>query len=369
VLHDAARELRLAELREEEAALAAAVGGRLPREPRFSVRRVALSLAEGSALNDYGLTEHEQKILRAAALAAGEPHAGGYHWIPWSGLTKPLGREAVVRAMSVVPGSKGGYMVGVQQGPMADALRGDSAIIAAGATVREGLTDNVVGSRVGSVGTNVVWLAEGAAPGSDDDSVLGQVSLTPREVMAKTDVSLQLLRSPNAEGDIRTLLTGDVGEAIDVAFVSGAGGAQPVGIMNTTGVVAVSGTALSWATVADMRKTALNAGADEEDLFFLAAPDTQKILSTREKSTGSGFIWANGMIDGIPATATKHVTNGALICGVASQILIGSWGPGLKFAISPSSGFNQARVALRITMRLDVTVLQPSSFSIATSVT
>jgi HK97 family phage major capsid protein len=331
--------------------------------PRVRLAAVIRALAD-PARHDHLLSGHERGVLKTASLAAGEAQQGSSGWLPWATFAN--------RAMGSVPGSTGGYAVGVQLGPFADALRGSSVVVASGAHVLEGLSTGVAIPRAVSGGSNAQWVAEGAAPSADDDPALGQASLAPRLVIAKTNVSEQLLRSPAAESAIRSMLINDVGEAIDVAACSGPGGAAPLGITRMPGVASVSGTSLAWSTIADMRKTLLDNGANEGDLFFLAAPDVQKILSAREKGTaGTGLplIWSNGTIDGIRATATKHVPNGTLILGTASNLWIGSFGPGLEVAASNSSGFNTAQVALRVTARLDVTTPRPDGFIIATAVT
>lgn len=270
--------------------------------------------------------------------------------------------------MTTTPGSAGGFASDSGVGELAEALRADSAIVATGATVYDNLQSVFAVPREAGKAT-AYWVAEGVPPPAESDPTLGLASVVQRTLIARTALPVQLLRQSSAELVIRRLLTRSVGEALDAAAISGTGGAQPLGIINTPGVAAASGTALSYATIAAQIEVLMLAGARAGDLFALAGPTAAKILSTRERATGSGFILDGGRIANVPCTVSANVPASALILGVAAQLAIASWGPGISVRTNESSGFNTASVDLRVSIDADVTVLQPAAFVVFATVT
>lgn len=264
-------------------------------------------------------------------------------------------------------GPKGGYLLGGDVGPMAAALRGSSIAVALGARTISGLTNQVEVPSETATGTSQ-WVAGHTAPTSDAEPTLGAVSLSPRVNVTRLNVSLQLLRSAAGSAYAPQIVLANAGEALDKAIISGAGGVEPVGILKSQGITTVSGTTISWATISGMRKTALDAGADEASLVWLAAPNVQNILAAREKAAGSGFIWANGAIDGIKAVATKRVPDNHLLLVPMNRVLIGGFGPGPTVETSASVGFNTASVGLRLVLTADVALLNPGAVVVSTTV-
>lgn len=150
---------------------------------------------------------------------------------------------------------------------------------------------------------------------------------------------------------LRAQVLSAVGELLDIAFLNGAGGSQPLGLLNTPGINTQSGTSLAHAGLLAMKQKALTAGG-------------------RERSTGGGrFLWDDGYILGGPASATKNAPVGALTVGDFSSAVVGVFGPGIRVDIGPSQDFNNAGLAARVVFLTDVVFPQPSAFTVATSVT
>ena len=310
------------------------------------------------------LPERELSAINIWSRASGEiGGAGERAYIGWGAL-------AQYRTMSAQPGSKGGYAIGTEVGPMVDALLGPSIAIALGAATMSGLVDDVTLPSEGDASGGAWWVAPAAAPSADADLVVGQLSATPRVGIGRVDVSEQLMKQSNASAAVGRAILRKLGYLIDTAVIAGPGGAAPLGLMNVPGTTPQSGTSLSWAGVRAMRKASLNAGADEASLVWLASPDAQEVLTGREKSTGSGFIWADGKIDGIKAVSTKRVPNGTLLLVPMDAITIASWGAGPTVEVGrPVGGLEALKLALRVMGFFDVVVGNPGAVSITRSVT
>jgi HK97 family phage major capsid protein len=328
---------------------------RMPKEdPPFDLR--ALVLAQ---FDRRPFPEREYNMCRIWSKAAGEDsYLPSRNYVGWGALS---------RAMSAALGPKGGYLIGADVAPMADALRGSSIAVALGALTLSGLLNNVTIPRETATGASS-WVASNTAPGSDAEPTIGSISVTPKINVAIINTSLRLLRSEAGQQYLPRSVLANAGDAIDKAIISGAGGAEPLGILKTPGVTPVSGTSISWSTLSGMRQTSLEAGADEASLVWLASPNVAKILQNREKATGSGFIWSEGQIDGLRAVATRRVPDGALLLVPMNTIAIAGFGPGPSVEVSESSGFNSLQVALRVLSTVDVAVLNPTACVVSTTV-
>jgi HK97 family phage major capsid protein len=105
-----------------------------------------------------------------------------------------------MRAMATSPGSKGGYMVNVENMGFIDILRNRSVAMRMGCRQLQGLTGNVVFPRQTGKST-VTWQGGEGTSVTATDQTLGQLSMTPKTAIIVTDVSEQFLRqaSPSAE--------------------------------------------------------------------------------------------------------------------------------------------------------------------------
>ncbi len=320
--------------------------------PAVSLRNIT---AHAAALEPLG--DAERELRRLMELRAGARFTGET-LVPWALLS---------RTLTTAAGASGGYAAGASLMPMHDALRGDSAILAAGAKAYDGLVDAVLVPRLAGTPT-MNWVAEAAA-GTEAAPTLGSVSATPRTLVGIIPVSVQLLRMSSAESVLRDMLRRGAAQALDAAAVAGTGGAQPLGIINTPDVGTASGTGLSYAGIWAQVEALLTAGAMAGELFALAGPTAGRILATRERAAGSGYILDGGRIGNVPCTVTPSVPASTLVLGVASQLAVCSWGRGLEIRASQSTGFNTASVDVRVKADLDIAVLDPSAFVVFPTVT
>jgi HK97 family phage major capsid protein len=295
--------------------------------------------------------------------------------IPSEILQRPLGVAAATRAMGTQPGSKGGYMVNVDNMGFIDILRNRSVAMAMGARNLPGLQGNVMFPRqTGKV--TVTWQAGEGTSITAADQALGQLSMTPKTCIAITDVSEQLLRqaSPSAEAFVMADLAADVAiDGIDAAVINGTGGAQPLGIKNTTGIT--SGQDAATATYAKILAFVSTAGALNAIRGrpgFVTTTAGAAVLMQKQRFTSTDTpVWEGNMMDGtlvgFNAMSSEQLASGNLIFGSWDEVVIGDWGVLELATDNGGTRFNQAQVGIRAMWMVDVLVRYPQAFVVSTN--
>lgn len=327
--------------------------------PPFSLVRLLRAHAERKPL-----TGREEAVTRAAAVTLAQEFDSYRNWIPFNAIS--------VRTMGSTPGASGGYLVGTDVVDPVDALRPWSVVASAGAEMMPGMRSNAAIPRTGTSPT-ITWIGESSAATSESPPTLGIESLSPKTAVGFVKISLQLLRQGEAaERFLRAMLLRAAGEAIDVAYFSGAGGVAPLGLHGHAGIGTQSGASLAHAGLLTMRQKALTAGAREAALQWVGPPAVQELLGARVRetgATGSGrFLWDDNGILGKPAQATKNSPASTLTIGDFSTSVVGVWGPGIRIDIDPSQDFNSAGLVARVMVLCDVAFPQPAAFTVATSI-
>ena len=296
--------------------------------------------------------------------------------IPAEILQRPLGQGAEQsRAMATQPGSKGGFMVGVQNMGFIDILRNRSVAMNMGTRVLSGLQGNVTFPRqTGKV--TVTWQGGDGASITAADQALGQLSMTPKTCIAITDVSEQLLAqaSPSAEAFVMADLANDVAiDGVDNAVINGTGGAQPLGIKNTTGIT--SGQDASSATYAKVLAFPSTAGGLNairgNPGWVTNTAGAAKLMQVARFSNTDTPVWEGNMMDGtlvgFRSMSSEQLASGNLIFGSWDEIIIGEWG---VLELSMDSGgtrFNTAQVGIRAMWMVDVLLRYPQCFVVSTN--
>lgn len=296
-----------------------------------------------------------QEIERESNTAA---HTGNSLLVPTALLRRDL---------TAANAAAGGYMVGTELGGAFDVLRARSVALRLGAEILPGLTGNTTFAKV-TTGASSYWLPAESTQITESTPTLGQLSLTPKTCGAFLEVSRALLKvAPLADRVIARDLGGALAAAVDTAVIAGSGASgQPTGIINTEGVSTVTGTSLAWGGVLDF---VVNAGtANSECTGFTTTPAIYKLLASREKAAGSGFIADGGMIDGKPLLHSTGVPTDTLIGGPWNDVLIGEWGV-LEISSDAFTKFSTAIVGVRAFWTVDVGILRPAAFSVAGSIT
>jgi len=292
--------------------------------------------------------------------------------IPAEVLQRPLG-EAAVRAMATTPGAKGGYLVNVTNMGFIDILRNRSVAMAMGARVLSGLVGNVTFPRqTGKV--TVTWQGGEGTSITAADQALGQLSMTPKTCIAITDVSEQLLAqsSPSAEAFVMADLASDVAiDGVDAATINGTGGAQPLGIKNTTGVTTgQDAAAATYAKVLAFVSTAGSANAIRGNPGWVTNTAGAAVLMQKQRFSSTDTpLWEgnmlNGSVVGFNAMSSEQLASANLIFGSWDELVIGEWG---VLELSMDNGgtrFNQAQVGIRAMWMVDVLLRYPQAFVVS----
>jgi hypothetical protein len=82
-----------------------------------------------------------------------------------------------------------------------------------------------------------------------------------------------------------------------------------------------------------------------------------------------GFVWDDDRVASRPGYVSTDVPAGALICGAFEAIWVGLWGAGFTFSVDPFTSFRTGVLSARVLVDMDVVVLHPAAFNVATSVT
>ena len=279
------------------------------------------------------------------------------------------------RALSTSPGSKGGYAVGADIVGFVDGLTNVSACFKFGAQRIQNLQSNAVLVKE-TTGPTVTWQGPNGTSISPVDPGFTQLTGTPHTAIGMHELSEQLLdqMSPVTKAGALRGLSLSMGVAVDQAMQAGVGGAQPLGTTNTPNINTVVGTSIDRAKVIDMQTQANNSNAIilPEAQGYLCPPAVAALLAGRQQFTGvDSPLWqgsiAQGMVAGVPAMSSKSMSASTLLFGDFSQIMLVEFGP-LQIAVNVSD-FNKATVAIRALWMVDVIVLEPKAFTLATAVT
>ncbi|MCC7203117.1 MAG: phage major capsid protein [Nitrospirae bacterium] len=274
------------------------------------------------------------------------------------------------RDLSKGTASAGGYLVATETPEAVDILRPWSVTARAGITVETGLIGDQAIPKTTTKATPY-WVNETGQVTASNPS-LTQVAMTPKTCGALVNVSRQLTLQTNAEGFIRRELMRTIGTAVDQGVLNGSGASgQPLGLLNTTGINTETGTSLAQAGVVSMKRKVSDSNAMDEDISFISTPSIRELLEKRERSTGSGFMWDRDMVASRPAYASTDVPTATMICGAWPYIYLGIWGNGFVVEINPydNTGFKTGMIQARLLLSMDVSVLHPAAFCVATSIT
>lgn len=248
-------------------------------------------------------------------------------------------------------------------------LRESLVARALGVRVLSGLVGNVSIPKFGS-GLETGWITEGQAVPEGVMS-FDSITLTPRHVGGKTEMSRQLLQqsAPGIEQLVREDLSFLIAKQIDRAIINGSGAAgEPRGILNTLGI-----------QTADMPDTWLEVLAmlqklDDVEIAngrWLTTSTIRTLLAGTEKvaGSGSGFLYQGGSLADLPLTTSKNVPEKKLILGDFSQVLLGVWSE-VDLLVNPFAepAYSRGGVQVRAMATLDTAVRYPQGFVVATGV-
>ena len=286
------------------------------------------------------------------------------------------------RDLSVGTDTAGGNTVATDlaTGSFIELLRNSMATVDAGAMVLEGLVGDIAIPRQ-TGGATAYWVAEAAAV-TESQQAFDQVALAPNTIGGMTDYSRKLLlqSSIGIEQFVRNDLATVIAIELDRAGINGSGaGAEPTGILGTSGIGDVAGgangLAPAWSHIVDIKSDVAVANAKRGALRWILNSATIGKLEKTEKASSTGqFIYdeGTGRLAGFPVTESNqmpaNLTKGsgtalsALLFGNFADLIIGMWG-GLDLLVDPYTGGAAGTVRVIAHQDVDIAVRHAASFA------
>jgi len=289
--------------------------------------------------------------------------------------------DVLKRDLTVGTATAGGHTVAtdLMAQDFIDLLR-NRTVVFARATRLADLVGNVAIPRQ-TGGATAYWVTEGNAP-TESQQAFDQVTLSPNTVGAFTDFSRKLIlqSSMDVEAFVRRDLATVLGLEIDRTCINGSGsGAQPVGILNTTGIGSVAGgtngAAPTWAHIVTLETEVAQDNADVGSLFYITNTKVRGKLKQTEKASGTAqFVWGDGaeplnsygalVTNQVPSNLTKGTGSGlsAIIFGNLADLLVGLWS-GLDLLVDPYTASTTGTVRVVAMQDIDIAVRHAESFA------
>ena len=281
-----------------------------------------------------------------------------------------------------------------------DVLRNRSSVVAAGARL---LTDLVGDQDIPrkTAANAASWLLDETTDVAATDITLDQVTLTPKTVAIRSDISRRMLKqgTPSAEQIIRDDIGDGIAVAIDDAAFNGTGaGGQPTGLYTIAGVGDVemgspNGGLPTWVKVLEFEEDIAIPNSLLGSVRYIVNATTRSQLKQVLKvaaDAGAGFLWELGAFgvtpdglgmgmgpgDGIVNGYLAHVTNSQLsnvtkgtggnlskmAFGNWNDLLIGMWGV-LDLFVDPFTLGDRGAIVVRGFQDIDIQFRRVSSFS------
>ena len=254
-------------------------------------------------------------------------------------------------------------------GSFIDVQRNVMATAKAGAQMLPGLVGTVDIPRKTSASA-AAWLSAEDGSAAASEPQFDQVSLSPKDLAAYTEVTRRLLlqSTPAIEGIVRNDLAVAIGLALDLAVLDGSGASgQPTGISAATGIN-VKDLAAADPTYAEMVEIVKLVMEDNALMgtpsWIIEANGWEALRTTAKQGSGveGNFILGdNGTIVGFPHQVSNQVTAEEYFFGDFSQVLVGEWG-GLEINVDPYTNSLKGRVRYVVFKTADVAIRTPTAF-------
>ena len=272
----------------------------------------------------------------------------------------------------------GGLLVREDSMSYVELLRNKLILDQVGATMLTGLTGNV-DFVYGNKFTGE-WLAEGAKSNIEKLSFSDMV-MKPKRLSVQGAYSNQLLAQTSM--DVERLIMNELVEAhaqaLNDAAINGSGtGAEPMGILNMTGIASVvggeNGEQLDWAKLVALETAVSVKNADIGSLAYLTNTKVRGAMKTKEKSAGTArYLMEGTTVNGyktvisnlVPGDLSKGTASkklSAMIFGNFADLLIGWWG-GLDVKADPYTMLDTDEVRIVARAFHDIAVRRKESFA------
>lgn len=331
---------------------------------QYSLMKVINALSERRSLD--GL---ELEASQAEARRLGRDPSGFF--VPAEVFA--LGAEK--RATNTVTvGPDGGYLVDhtTDYSNMVELLRNQSQVMSLGARTITGLRGDVSIPRVLS-GATAYWVSE-TGQITSTKATFGQISAKPRRLGATTNYTKQLLAQAGLgiENFIRDDIMAAFGVELDRTALNGAGGAEPLGILNLAtadrSTSVTFGAAPTWAKVVSFESNVETSNALSNARYaYLTSPSVKGAWKTTTKISGqAAWLWENGdLVNGYAAKSTNQIPSNKVIFGDFSQVIYFEW-TGIDLTVDPYTLADQNQVKVTMQKHVDCVVRQGKAFAVST---
>ena len=344
------------------------VGLNSKEQKRYSIANAIRS----SLTNDWSKAGFEREVSQEIEKRTGRTARGFF--VPGDVFKRDLTTLTAGAGGHVTPDTHRGDL-------FIDALRDDSVVQQAGATVFRGLKGDIKIPRLTTKGT-VGFVADNSAV-SETNQAFDQVTMTERTLGGFVDLSRVLINNsdPSIEQIVRNDMTQQIALKIDSVALNGGGSNEPSGIIQNSdaGVVAIgtNGGAPSYGTTIDMIKEVAQSNGLKGSLNYVITPEVVYQLRQTSKvaSTDSVMVMDNAdMLNGykvfqssqLPKNLTKgtlSATAHAMVFGNFQDLLIGYYS-GLDVLVDPYTGSSAGTVRLNFFTGMDIAVRHGESFAV-----
>jgi HK97 family phage major capsid protein/HK97 family phage prohead protease len=346
-----------------------------PDKERYSIMRALRAVVN----NDWNKAGLELKASKAVSDKLHKlPRSERSFFIPLDIMLRDMPRTQK-RDMTVAGVSGSNYLVGTDNmpGSFIDLLRNTSVALRMGVQRLSGLVGNVTIPKM-TAGNTAYWLADETTQITESQPTLGQLALAPKNVAALTELSHQLMQqsTPDAETLVLTSIARDIGLAVDVGVLRGAGsGGEPTGIATTGSIGAFTGTSLASPGVLNAQADVATANALYPGCGYVTTPTVASLLMDRpnvSSATDGTPLWQGGMGEGVirgyPALSSAQMSTATMLFGWWPSVILAEWGV-LELMVNPYSDFTRGLSAVRGWYTCDVGVRYAGAWSYASSIT
>lgn len=255
------------------------------------------------------------------------------------------------------------------------ALSAHTNVLKAGAQQLRIIKSNIGFPRVATLPTGY-WLANEFSAIPESSPIIGQALSSPRMLGAFVEVPRDLLLQSAAESVVKNTLLQAAGVAADRAALCGTGDqGQPQGIARTPEVPTITGASYGLSTAIAM-ESAVNvagAGANPETCAWFTDTTRAALLKQRARFSNQDHpLWrgpiAAGEMEGQRAFGTENAPASTVVYGDFSYLSFVQWQPAI-ISVDQYTKFRAAVIGIRLLLPMDIVILHPGAFVVATNVT
>lgn len=330
------------------------------------------TISRDASLNDF-FTHADSHIHGFENVPMPAKGAGFSRYLPFSMILREA-KAAMRRDLQAGVEALGGAFLGQGVEPdVASYLRPKSAVARLGATIKTGLKPPT-SLPVLKSDFLATWLSELQSETPQDLNV-AQALLSPHRVTACVTASklLPIQSSPDFGALLADQATAKLMQALDQAALTGTGGAQPIGLFNTTNVQTVTfGARATWPTILTFENLIGNVNADGLNLGWAQSPNTRLIWKQVQRATGSSVYLQDDFnrVAGYQSAMTTELnsTNAGDRCvfGNWSDMVLGIFGAGVFVLKNPYTLAKNGEDQWTFTLFCDCGAIRPQSFVVST---